>query len=353
MSGSGHTLSPADAARWTSVGMLAALALLLSYAETFVPIPIPGVKLGLANIAVLVALGRRDVVGAVCVALIKVFAAGFLFGSPLTMAYSLTGTLLSLAGMIPLSRLRTMRLWMVSVIGALLHEVGQLVVASALLGTTIVWYVAPVLMICGCVTGVLCGVLATRLLSALPTDNELRDVEPRTIPEARPTNRCLVAFVVLVAFTIAVLHCANLRILGIVAVVAVALDLRDSPKVVRLCAPVFVLTLVLHAMAGANDPLAEAGVATLRLVSMAAASMAFMRMVPTNDLTSTMAWVVSPLTRAGVRTQGFLLAFDVAVRLIPTLSEIVRETMAEQRDAGVRALPSLLPHLVRKLYERA
>ena len=92
-------LSPAERLRWTRVGALAAFALVLSYVETFVPIPIPGVKLGLANIVVLVALVRFDARSALAVAAIKVLAAGLLFGSPIMMAYSAAGTLLAFLGM--------------------------------------------------------------------------------------------------------------------------------------------------------------------------------------------------------------------------------------------------------------
>ena len=110
-----HTsaLTLSESERWTRIGALSALAMLLGYLETFVPIPIPGVKLGLANVAVLIALAEGDVWGACWVGVVKVLAAGLLFGSPVTMAYSAAGTLLSLLVMAPLSRLRTMSMWMV------------------------------------------------------------------------------------------------------------------------------------------------------------------------------------------------------------------------------------------------
>ena len=158
-----QSLTPLEAQRWTRIGALSALAMVLGYVESFVPLPLPGLKLGLANIPILVALREHDVRGAACVALVKVLATGLLFGNPLTLAYSTAGTALSLAFMAPLSLLPTMRLEMVSVVGALAHETGQLLVAQALLGTPLVWYGAPPLAVAGCVTGLLCGTAARRV----------------------------------------------------------------------------------------------------------------------------------------------------------------------------------------------
>ena len=166
------SLNPAEVQRWTRVGVLAAFAMLLGYLETFIPIPIPGVKLGLANIAVLIALAERDTAGAFAIALIKVLAAGLLFGSPVTMAYSLAGTMLAFAVMAPLSRLRTMHIVMVSIIGALAHEAGQLAVAMVLLGTPLVWYSAPLLALAGCLTGALCGIVAGQAIKRFDIDAE-------------------------------------------------------------------------------------------------------------------------------------------------------------------------------------
>lgn len=68
------SLTPQEAHRWVRIGVLSALAMLLGYAETFIPIPIPGVKLGLANIAVLVALDGHDISGAFAISAIKVLS---------------------------------------------------------------------------------------------------------------------------------------------------------------------------------------------------------------------------------------------------------------------------------------
>lgn len=158
-----------EARLWARVGVLAALALVLSYIETFIPLPlpVPGVKLGLANIAVLVALKLLDVKSAALVATIKVLAAGFLFGNPLMMAYSAGGTVLAFVSMAALSRIKNLSVVLIAIVGAVLHNVGQLAVASVLLGTPLVWATAPLLVIAACVTGALSGIATQLTLDCL------------------------------------------------------------------------------------------------------------------------------------------------------------------------------------------
>lgn len=152
-----------EARLWARVGVLSALALVLGYIETFIPlpVPVPGIKLGLANVAVLVALEVLDVKSAALVALVKVLASGFLFGNPIMMLYSAGGTALAFVSMAALSRIRGLSVVLVAIVGAMLHNVGQLAVAAVLLGTPLVLASAPVLLIAACVTGALSGA-ATR-----------------------------------------------------------------------------------------------------------------------------------------------------------------------------------------------
>lgn len=347
------------AARWMRVGTLAAIALLLSYVETFLPIPIPGVKLGLANMAVVAELGLQDASGAACIALIKVLASGLLFGSPLTMVYSATGTLLSLAGMIPLSRLRTMRLWMVSVVGATLHVVGQLAVAQALLRTPAVWYMLPALMAAACVTGALCGVLAESLRTALPTEEEFGDarvdvgrLEPR-VPQAGT----LASFAGLVAFAVLVLHLSDMWALaGCVVVALVAcLAARVRPRSIARTIPPMVgvatLTFALQYVAMDADAHAaalETARACACLASLVLSSRAFAALLRPEDLTGNLAWLMRPLRALGMDTRGFLLAFDVAIRLVPLLGDVM-----QQERIGLRELPRRLPSIVHEVCLRA
>ena len=338
------------------MGVLAALAMLLSYAEAFVPIPIPGVKLGLANIAVLAALMDGDIAGAFCISAIKVLAAGFLFGSPLTMAYSAAGTLLAFVGMAPLSRLRSMHVVMLSVAGALLHEIGQLLVAQLLLGTTTVWYLAPVLLVAGCVTGAICGVLASRLDKSLRVQED--DVEsnanlPRPIePKAHPS--AVWSLLLLLALVALVLHVSDLRILAVACTLSilVCLLLRIHPALLfRSVVPLLPLALFTFFIQYATAPQTAFGETVrtlLRLASIAAICSSFAKRVPANEMSSTIAWMVGPLRRLGVRTDGFVLAFDVAIRLVPTVSELITPSNVRLKD-----VPQLVPRAYARLMEQA
>lgn len=355
----GSTLSPAERKRWTRIGVLSALALLLSYAETFVPIPLPGVKLGLANVPVLVTLARSDVAGALCVSAIKVLASGLLFGSPVTMAYAAVGTLLSLAGMIPLSRLRTMHLWMVSIVGALLHETGQLLVASMLLGTTAVWYLAPALLVAGCVTGALCGVLATGLTSALPEGDDVDASNLATIVPVRPPRHTTIALCALIAFSVAVLRLTSLEALGICVVIALIccaitrVSAQALLGTVRPLLALLVATLAIQLILSPHTALEESARCVGRLVAIAAASVACMQLVPTDDLAGTIAWFALPVSRMGVHTEGFVLATSVAVQLLPTLADVLHGYRSTQGSRlTLRSLRDILPNLVNDLYAR-
>ena len=347
-------LSPTERVRWSRTGLLAALALVLGYVDTFVPLPLPGVKLGLANIPVLVALSRGDAVAAACVSAIKVLATGLLFGSPLTIAYAAVGTLLSVSFMVPLSRLRTMRLWMVSTIGAMLHEVGQLLVATTLMKTTIVWHASPVLLAICCVTGMLTGVLAQRVAAAMPPDSEVCVSLPQLAP-IRPPASALVAFCTLIVFVALTLRLEKLHALLIClafALVACAASHVPVRLVVRAQLPLVSLVLValiMEVWAHGISQLAIANTlrAALRLMAVAEASLAFMRLVPTDDLTGTMAWLVSPLSRLGIGTTGFLVAFHTAVQLVPALVHAASQRLGNHKGhLSARDLPQVLPDLI-------
>ena len=152
--------------RLTLTSLLAALALVLSYIETMIPIPvpIPGVKLGLSNIAVVLALYILDGRCAVAVAFVKVLAGSLLFGSPAMFAYSAAGTLLALAGMLMLYRVPGVGLIAVSMVSAVLHNIGQLIVASFMLSSMAVFVSLPPLMVAACITGALTGATASTIL---------------------------------------------------------------------------------------------------------------------------------------------------------------------------------------------
>lgn len=164
------------ARRLARVSLLCACALVLSYLETMIPLPIavPGIKLGLANVAVVVALYSLDVKSAAAVALVKVFASGFLFGSPMMLAYSLGGTVLAFIGMVALAAVPGVGLVPVSMLAAVLHNVGQLGVAAMALQTPAVFINLGVLGVAACVTGGITGAVAEGALAGIEQTDDTR-----------------------------------------------------------------------------------------------------------------------------------------------------------------------------------
>ena len=349
--------------RWTRVGALAAVACALGYLETFLPIPIPGVKLGLANIAVLVALAEGDAAGAAWVALVKVITSGLLFGSPVTLAYSQAGTLLSLAVMVPLSRLRTMRLWMTSVVGALAHEAGQLLVAQAMLGTPLVWWSAPLLAVAGCLTGLLCGLVAERTVHLLAHDDApdqgdgLAEPLPGRMHETE--GRALVdgrwALALLLAFWIAVLNTRSLAMVGVGAAVSALICtaihvrpravLRALGPTVPLCAVTFAAQCL--SLPSYGEAAVSAATSSLRLVAIVLSSLAFTHTQTTSSLLGLARQVASSLKVVGIPLAGPSRAFGVTVRLLPLLSTIVAEETDSLGSApSVKGMVEALPHAI-------
>lgn len=151
----------------TLTAMCIALAMILSYVESQIPSPgIPGVKLGLANLVVIFALYRLGWKEAVGVSLLRVFLVALLFGHAASLAYSASGAALSLAGMILLKKTDRLGCVAVSVIGGVLHNAGQILMAWALMGANVVWYL-PVLIVSGTVAGVAIGVVSAILVKRI------------------------------------------------------------------------------------------------------------------------------------------------------------------------------------------
>lgn len=162
--------------RLARVSLLCACALVLSYLETMIPLPVavPGIKLGLANVAVVVALYTLDAKSAGAVALVKVFASGFLFGSPMMLVYSLGGTVLAFIGMVALAAVPGVGLVPVSMLAAVLHNVGQLGVAAMALQTPAVFINLGVLGVAACVTGGITGAVAEGALTGIEQADDTR-----------------------------------------------------------------------------------------------------------------------------------------------------------------------------------
>ena len=146
-----------------------ALAMVLSFVESQIPalIAIPGIKVGLANIAVVFALYKLGAKEAVFISLIRVALISLLFGNFASLFYSLAGAVLSLTGMILLRRFESVSTVAVSVSGGVLHNVGQIAMACILLETDVIKYYLPFLIVSGTLAGVVIGVVSAILIKRI------------------------------------------------------------------------------------------------------------------------------------------------------------------------------------------
>ena len=155
-------------------GLLVAMMLILGYVETLlqglVPTGIPGIKLGISNGVLLFSLYLMDIQSTLIMMVLKVGLSGLLFGNPMTMLFALCGGALSLAGMIPLSRVKGINIITVSMVGAVLHNVGQIIAAAFVMSEVspaiLLRYLA-VLMAVALVTGAATGILAREVIKRL------------------------------------------------------------------------------------------------------------------------------------------------------------------------------------------
>lgn len=156
------------------MGLLVALSMILSYVESLIPafVAVPGVKVGLANIVVIFALYTLGPIEALIVSLLRVILSSFLFGSVLSLLYSLSGALLSLGGMMLMKKLKIFSTTVVSVTGGVLHNVGQILVACLVLETDVLLYYLPVLILSGVITGAVIGIIASLVIKRL--ENNIR-----------------------------------------------------------------------------------------------------------------------------------------------------------------------------------
>ena len=157
-------------------GVLAGLALVCGYVESLVPlpVPIPGIKLGLGNIVVLFALVALGVRPALVIMLVKVCASALLFGNPTVFAYSLAGGVLSFAAMALASRVCALSVPGLSMAGGVFHMVGQMAIVAAVLTPQIALAYLPVLLVAGLVSGLVVGYLCRLVLRATASTNIVR-----------------------------------------------------------------------------------------------------------------------------------------------------------------------------------
>ena len=153
----------------TVMAMTTAVAMILSFVESQIPafVAVPGVKIGLANIAVVFALYRLGWKEAVAVSLVRVILVSMLFGSIASLFYSLAGAAMSLTGMGLLKKTGRFTEIMVSVTGGILHNVGQIGMACLILETAALRYYLPFLLVSGIIAGIVVGILSAILVQRI------------------------------------------------------------------------------------------------------------------------------------------------------------------------------------------
>ena len=157
-----------DSIRKTALlGMITSVALVLAYLEAILPpvsTAVPGIKMGLPNLAIIFVLYRFGLKDAAVVSALRLFIVALLFGNVMTLAYSAAGAVLSLALMGILKRTDKFSTVGVSVAGAVMHNLGQILVAIFLFETVQLGYYMIVLAVTGSIAGVLIGFGANILL---------------------------------------------------------------------------------------------------------------------------------------------------------------------------------------------
>lgn len=152
------------------MGMMVAVAFVLSYIEAMLPISfgIPGIKLGLSNIVVMLCLYEGSLKQTFGIAIVRIILVGLTFGNLSMMLYSLAGGLFSLLVMTLLKKSGRFSVYGVSLMGGVMHNVGQILVAVVILQQKgLLLYYLPFLLVAGCVSGIGIGIIAAVLIKRL------------------------------------------------------------------------------------------------------------------------------------------------------------------------------------------
>lgn len=150
-------------------GLLVALAFVLSWVEMQIPyfFAVPGIKLGLTNLVVLIALYRLGSADAFALNVVRILLVSFTFGNMAALLYSLVGGMLSFLAMYLMKRFTKFSVKLVSVFGGIFHNVGQILVAMLVLKSVhVLWYL-PYLWISGIVAGIVIGLIGELVMQKL------------------------------------------------------------------------------------------------------------------------------------------------------------------------------------------
>lgn len=151
------------------IGMMIALAFVLSYVESLLPISIgiPGVKIGLSNLVVMICLYQYSAKITFGVAMVRILLVGITFGNLYSMLYSMAGGILSFLVMLLLKKMKSFSVYGVSMAGGVCHNLGQILVASVVLRTKLLVYYLPFLMISGVVAGIAIGMVSGMMIKRI------------------------------------------------------------------------------------------------------------------------------------------------------------------------------------------
>lgn len=155
--------------RITLYGMLIALAMILSFVESLIPITlgIPGIKLGLANLVVIVALLTWGEKEAFVISFMRMILVSFTFGNMSTLMYSVAGGVLSFLAMLIIKRTGKFSGLSISIVGGIMHNVGQIMMAFLIVKTRGVFAYLPFLLLAGSIAGTLIGILSHMIIDRI------------------------------------------------------------------------------------------------------------------------------------------------------------------------------------------
>ena len=155
-------------AKITYIAVLSALAVVFGYIESLFPLPIaiPGIKLGISNIVILFALMKMNKSDAFFILIIKVLVCSLLFSGINSLFYSFSGGIMSFLAMILALKLG-LSIIGASMAGGVFHNLGQILMASVILGSFSAFYYLPVLLLSGLIVGGIVGLLCKTVISRL------------------------------------------------------------------------------------------------------------------------------------------------------------------------------------------
>lgn len=161
------------------IAMLMAMATVLSYLESFIPVFIPGVKLGLANVIILIMLYEFKFYEAGIVDLLRILVVALIRGTLMTPTFlmSLSGGILSYIVMLIFSRIKVFSPIGVSVLGSISHSIGQIIVVIIIINLDAVLYYLPFILVLSLATGILSGFITKEYLKRSITKNILENVD--------------------------------------------------------------------------------------------------------------------------------------------------------------------------------